>query len=132
MILPLAAFLLLPELQAATAAAATTHPAALVAQAQQALPATTPSGLFQVSDPYYGNDNQFVSCRTAGNHTAPSNLYNLTPGSTYVVNDCNARVWLYQNSNGSGYKFCVSPGDGPINIYRPYHLVGVSTNGSRC
>lgn len=132
MILPLAALLLLPGLQAAAADAATTHPAALVAQAHQALPATTPSGLFQVSDPYYGNDNQFVSCSTAGNHTAPSNLYNLTPGSTYVVNDCNVRVWLSQNSNGSGYKFCVSPGDGPINIYRPYHSVGVSTNGSRC
>lgn len=132
MILPLAALLLLPGLQAAAADAATTHPADLVARAHQALPATTPSGLFQASDLSEGNNNQFVSCSTAGNHIAPSNLYKLNAGSSYVMNGCNVRVWLAQNSDGSGYEFCVSPGDGPIYIYRPYHSVGVSTNGSPC
>lgn len=130
-ILPLAAIMLLLGLQATAANAAATHPLTPAARAHPALPAITPRGKLQVSDWYYGLDNQFVTC-TAGDHAAPSNLYNLTPGYSFVINDCNVRVWLTQTTSGTGYELCLSPGAGPIYIYRPYHDVGVSSNGSPC
>jgi hypothetical protein len=112
------------------ASAAPSHPASYVTQLNGAHPDTTPSGQFEVGDPYYGNDFWFMNC-TAGNHSAPPHLSSPTPGSTFVHSYCNVRVWLAQYSNGTGYKLCVSPGDFVI-IYRSYRDIGVSTNGSHC
>lgn len=36
--------------------------------------------------------------------------YGPFPDTQYKwVNNCDVRVWLYQNLDGSGYNFCVSP-----------------------
>ena len=135
-ILALAALGLLLGLQLmgmSAAGAATSHPAVPVAQTHQAQLDTTPSGTFYYAYPCtYGFCYNSINC-TAGNHTAPGNLRAGTQGS-FVLNDCNVRVWLAQYSNGTGYKLCLSPNAGTIRvwIYRAYADVGVSTNGSHC
>jgi hypothetical protein len=118
----------LTEMSAASATPS--HPTSHATQLYGAHPDTTPSGLFEVSDSYYGNDNVFLKCK-AGNQSAPSILSSPNPGDTSVENYCNVRVWLAQYSNGTGYKLCVSPGYF-VTIYRSYRDVGISTNGSNC
>jgi len=134
--LTLGAVVLLLGIQAigmsAAADAATSRSAAPVAEAPQAVPATTPTGVFYT---YYYNCipntcTSALTCR-AGNHQPPAWL-SLGEQPLQVINGCNVRVWLSQYSDGTGYKLCISPGDGPINIYRPYRNIGVSTNSSRC
>ena len=135
-ILALAALGLLLGIQLtgmSAASATTSHPAVPAAQTHQAQPNTTPSGTFHYAYPCtYGFCYNSINC-TAGNHAAPANLRAGTQDS-FVLNDCNVRVWLAQYSNGTGYKLCLSPNAGTIRvwIYRAYADVGVSTNGSHC
>jgi hypothetical protein len=54
------------------------------------------------------------------------------PSVASVANECSWRVWLHQNSNGSGYGFCVSPGANvavPVKVYRQLQ---VTANGAAC
>ena len=134
--LALGAVVLLLGLQAigmpVAANAATSHSAARAAEGLQAVPAVTPTGQFNT---YYYNciPSTCVSTLrcTAGNHQ-PSSWLSLGLQPLKVLSGCNVRVWLSQYSNGTGYKLCISPFDGPINIYRPYRDIGVSTNPNRC
>jgi hypothetical protein len=132
-ILVMAALGLLLALQLtgmSAASAASSHPTPHATQLLGAHPDTTPSGLFEVTDLYHSNDNEFVTC-TAGDHASPSILKSPDWGYTSVENHCNVRVSLAQYSNGTGYTPCVSPG-AFVNIYRPYQVVGVSTNSNSC
>jgi hypothetical protein len=135
-ILALAALGLLLSMQVtgiSAASAATSHQAAPVAQSHQAQPAITPSGTFHYAYPCtYGFCYNSINC-TAGNHAAPANMKRGTQDS-FVLNDCNVRVWLAQYSNGTGYTLCLSPNAGTVRVwlYRAFADVGVSTNGSHC
>jgi hypothetical protein len=117
-ILALAALGLLLGLQlteTSAASAATSHPAVSVAQTHQAEPATTPSGTFYYAYPCtYGFCYNPINC-IAGNYAALANMARGTQGS-FVLNDCNVRVWLHQYSNGTGYSLCLSPNAGTVRF----------------
>jgi hypothetical protein len=58
--------------------------------------------------------------------------YQGIPDSTYRIdNNCDVRVWLYQNLDGSGYNFCVSPGTS-FHPNRQYERLWISENSSNC
>jgi hypothetical protein len=119
--------------QISAADAATSHPAAPIAQTHQSQPATTPSGTFTYAYPCtYGFCYNYINC-TAGNHTAPANMRAGTQDA-FVLNGCNVRVWLSQYSNGTGYNLCLSPNAGTTRVwlYRAFADVGVSTNSAHC
>ena len=50
----------------------------------------------------------------------------------YVANGCAVRVWLYQNSNDSGYTLCVNPRYSTGALGRTYRSYWVSSNSANC
>jgi hypothetical protein len=50
----------------------------------------------------------------------------------YVANGCAVRVWLYQNSNDSGYTLCVNPRSSTGALGRTYRAYWVSSNSAKC
>jgi hypothetical protein len=69
------------------------------------------------------------ACNGGADYHLPSSL----PGVIFSVWDnCNVRVWLHENSNGSGYGFCISPHrtfDVPFLVYRQLQ---VTVNTAAC
>ena len=54
------------------------------------------------------------------------------PSVAGVNNECSVRVWLHQNSNGSGYGLCISP---HANVSVPrlvYRQLQVTVNTAAC
>jgi hypothetical protein len=54
------------------------------------------------------------------------------PSVASVANECSWRVWLHQNSNGSGYGFCISPGANPVIPVKVYRQLQVTVNRAAC
>jgi hypothetical protein len=48
-----------------------------------------------------------------------------------VVNNCDVRVWLYENPDGTGYNRCISPGD-TIFPNREYLRLKIGTSTNIC
>jgi hypothetical protein len=61
------------------------------------------------------------------------NSYNpADPTQEYgATNNCDVRIWLYQNPGGSGYNLCVSPGQYKA-LNRIYARLWISSNTSPC
>jgi hypothetical protein len=58
-------------------------------------------------------------------------------GDPYVINtlqnNCNTRVWLAYNQNGSGNVTCVNPhGKYSENYYNPEYYISISANQANC
>jgi hypothetical protein len=49
----------------------------------------------------------------------------------HVQNNCDVRVWMYQNTNETGYNICVNPKTGE-DINRTYYSIYISTNTAKC
>jgi hypothetical protein len=56
----------------------------------------------------------------------------LTPIIAGVHDECSVRVWLHQNSNGSGYGFCISPGANVSVPAKTYHQLQITVNTAAC
>jgi hypothetical protein len=54
------------------------------------------------------------------------------PSVLGVINECSVRVWLHQNSNGSGYGFCISPHANVGVPARVYRQLQVTVNTAAC
>jgi hypothetical protein len=50
----------------------------------------------------------------------------------YIANGCSTRVWMYQNSNDSGYSLCVNPRSSTGALGRSYRSYWVSNNSQNC
>jgi hypothetical protein len=48
-----------------------------------------------------------------------------------VVNNCDVRVWLYENPDGTGYSRCIDPG-ATIFSNREYILLKIGTSINIC
>jgi len=56
----------------------------------------------------------------------------LASRAPFVQNNCTVRVWLHQNSNGSGYALCIGQGTRTGTLHRDYRQFLISTNTSPC
>jgi hypothetical protein len=54
------------------------------------------------------------------------------PWPNQASNGCATRVWLYENSNSSGYTLCLNPHSDTGTLHRTYREFYVSVNASRC
>jgi hypothetical protein len=50
----------------------------------------------------------------------------------YVANGCAVRVWLYQNSNDTGYTLCINKRSSTGALGRTYRSYWVSNNSANC
>jgi hypothetical protein len=50
----------------------------------------------------------------------------------YIANGCAVRVWMYQNSNDTGYNLCVNPRSSTGALGRTYRSYWVSSNSAKC
>lgn len=122
LVLGLAAPLAVSVLPASASAVHTVH--AAQASAAQAHSVTDPSLGFDLHYPVTGNELRIPCVRGTNTPISPNNPDEAT-------NNCNVRVWLNQNPNGTGYNFCISPGD-TVNINRTFSEVSITGNTSRC
>jgi hypothetical protein len=95
---------------------------ALPASAAQAHSITNPSLGF---DLFYPNGALAIPCERGTTWDLSRN------NEDAATNNCNVRVWLNENPNGTGYNFCISPGD-TVNIHRTFSEVSITGNTSRC
>jgi hypothetical protein len=91
--------------------------------AAQAHPKNDPSLGFDLF--YSGGFELPIACVRGSN----GDLTNPDPVS--AINNCNVRVWLNENPDGTGYNFCISPGD-TVNIHRSFFEVSITGNTTRC
>ena len=68
-------------------------------------------------------------CNGGADYQLPGGI---TPIIAGVHDECSVRVWLHQNSNGSGYGFCVSPGANVSVPGRAYHQLQITVNTAAC
>jgi hypothetical protein len=68
-------------------------------------------------------------CNGGADYQLPGSL---TPIIAGVHDECSVRVWLHQNSNGSGYGFCISPGADVSVPGRTYHQLQITVNTAAC
>lgn len=47
-------------------------------------------------------------------------------------NNCDVRVWMYENVNAQGYNICISPGVQNYQLHRSYQWIYISNNTSAC
>lgn len=121
LVLGSAAPLAMSVLPASASTVHTTH--AAHASAAQAHSVTDPSLGFDV---FYPNGSSIAkACVRGTTGVLPNN------NEDAAINNCNVRVWLNQNPDGTGYNFCISPGD-TVNINRTFWEVSVTGNTSRC
>ena len=50
----------------------------------------------------------------------------------FASNGCGTRVWLYQNSNRTGYTLCITKGTATGHLNRTYRAFWVSSNTANC
>jgi hypothetical protein len=78
----------------------------------------------------------YVTLTNASGGIAQSNDCSYRGGSMsppkYAANGCAVRVWLYQNSNDSGYTLCINPRSSTGALGRSYRAYWVSSNSAKC
>ena len=68
-------------------------------------------------------------CNGGADYQLPGGLTTIIAG---IHDECSVRVWLHQNSNGSGYGFCISPGANVSVPARTYHQLQITVNTAAC
>ena len=104
----------------------------LAAPLAVSVPPASAAQVHSVTDPslgfdlFYPNGDELpIPCERGTNWQLSNN------NEDAATNNCNVRVWLNENLNGTGYNFCISPGDA-VNIHRTFFEVSVTGNTSRC
>ncbi len=119
----LQAFKSAPRLAKAALAAGLLGAAAITASA---IPASGASQVLIVG--FKGNEAALCGSAT---HNIRTNIWPLSQ----VENGCGTRVWLHQNTDGSGWTYCVSPHSVTGFLQGKYQYAGqfyVSTNTANC
>jgi hypothetical protein len=109
---------------AGTASAAEAAPAAASAPAQTARASYAIVGWYSEPPSYTA-----YPCTAGADYQL---IQTSIPSVASVANECGWRVWLHQNSNGSGYGFCISPGANPKIPVKVYRQLQVTVNRAAC
>lgn len=75
------------------------------------------------------------SCQGWYGRTKTTANFNVLDENDYpdlVRNNCNTRLWLHENLDGSGLSFCLSPNSSQIHLYRTWRQFYLSTNHEQC
>jgi hypothetical protein len=70
-----------------------------------------------------------VVCNAGTTHQIPLPVMANNQGS---LNQCEDRVWLHQNPDGSGYALCINPGSATGPFHRTYQQLLISNNTANC
>jgi hypothetical protein len=79
---------------------------------------------------YSGNRHSQVGC--SENTFGPTRPNSTWPWPIQAQNGCAVRVWLYQNSNRTGYRLCLNRHTNTGNFHRTYREFFISNNSSPC
>lgn len=115
----------------AALATASASPAAHSASAVRAAQGKSPEArnyfiLYLNSEPPGGH--RSYACNGGARYVVPA----ITAlGELYARNNCNVRVWLHLNANGTGRALCIRPHSTAI-IRRPYRQIWISRNTASC
>jgi hypothetical protein len=114
---------------AGTASAAEAAPAAASAPALAGRPNILDTNYATVNWNSEPPTSTSYACNGGADYQLPAGL----PGTIFSVWDnCSVRVWLHQNSNGSGYGFCISPHKTFAVPFLVYRQLQITVNTAAC